>query len=124
MVSFWVSVITGSHDKIVFKLYIICTKLHSEGLLKFKWLEKIISIIDECGMSYVYLNQAQMDKKFLKNQFLNNIKSALKQQSIQKWEKEVAEASKCFYYRHFLLKPSLQNYLKKCHPTSGFLWSS
>ena len=86
MVSFWVSLITGSQDKIVFKLYIICTKLQSEGLLKFKWLEKIISIINECGMSYVYLNQAQMDKNFLKNQFLTNIKSALKQQFIQKWD--------------------------------------
>ena len=61
MVSFWVSLITGSQDKIAFKLYIICTKLYSEGVLKFKWLEKIISIINECGMSYVYLNQAQMD---------------------------------------------------------------
>ena len=116
MVSFWVSLITGSHDKIVFKLYIICTKLHSEGLLKFKWLDKIISIINECGMSHVYLNQAQMDKNFLKNQFLTNIKTTLKQQFIQKWEKEVSESSKCFYYRHFLLKPALQNYLKKMPP--------
>ena len=116
MVSFWVSLITGSHDKIVFKLYVICTKLHSEGLLKFKWLDKIISIINECGMSYVYLNQAQMDKKFLKNQFLPNIKTSLKQQFLQKWEKEVAESSKSFYYRHFQLKPSLQNYLTKMPP--------
>ena len=116
MVSFWVSLITGSHDKIGFKLYIICTKLQSEGLIKFKWLEKIISIINECGMSYVYLNQAQMDKKFLKNQFLTNIKSALKQQFVQKWEKEVAESSKCFYYRHFHIKPALQNYLQKMPP--------
>ena len=57
-----------------------------------------------------------MDKKFLQNQFLTNIKSSLKQQFIQKREKEVADSSKCFYYRHFHLKPSLQNYLTKMPP--------
>lgn len=116
MVSFWVSIITGSHDKILFRLYIICTKLYTEGVIKFGWLEKVISIIYECGMGYVYLNQAQMDHKFLKNQFLANIKMTLREQFLQKWEQEITDSSKCFYYRHFQLKPSLQNYLIKSPP--------
>ena len=116
MVSFWVSLITGSHDKISFKMYAICAKLHSTGFIKFKWLEKIINIMDECGMSYVYKNQAQMDSKFLKNQFLSQIKTTLKEHFFQKWTIEIAESSKCFYYRHFQLKPELQNYLKKMPP--------
>ena len=72
--------------------------------------------MDECGMSYVYKNQAQMDSKFLKNQFLrflSQIKTTLKEHFIQKWTIEIAESSKCFYYRHFQLKPEFQNYLKK-----------
>ena len=116
MVTFWVSLITGSRSKISFKMYVICAKLHSEGIIKFSWLQKIIAIIYECGMGYVYQNQAEMDPVFLKNQFLANIKTILREQFIQKWEQEVAESSKCFYYRHFQLKPQLQNYLRKSQP--------
>ena len=76
--------------------------------------------MDECGMSYVHKNQAQMDSKFLKNQFLSQIKTTIKEHFIQKWTIEIAESSKCFYYRHFQLKPELQNYLKKCPQIFGF----
>ena len=48
-------------------------------------------------MGYVYQNQAEMDPVFLKNQFLANIKTILREQFIQKWEQEVAESSKYFY---------------------------
>ena len=72
MVTFWVSVITGSHDKIVFKLYIICTKLNSKSLLKFKWLEKIISIIDECQRDWRQLVERKHNVNYFYQGILEN----------------------------------------------------
>ena len=55
--------------------------------IKFGWLQKVITVINECVIRYVYQSQAQMDHKFFKNQFLANIKLKQKNQFIQKCEK-------------------------------------
>ena len=112
MINFWITLISGQRDKISFKIYILCLTLFNEGKLNFEWLEYIKSIIIECGLSYVFTRQLEFDLKWLKNTFLNQIKVALKSLILQKWGNEVENASKCFYYRHFHSKPTLQKYLK------------
>ena len=111
MISFWISLIAGRRDKISFKLYVMCLTLHNDGTLTFEWLDCIKSIIKECGLYYVFINQLGYDLKWLKNVFLPKIKSTLKDNILQKWQNDVYASNKCFYYRHFQTKPMMQKYL-------------
>ena len=112
MMGFWVSLISGDRDKISFQMYLVSLTLYNEGLLKFEWLEFIESIINECGLSFVFKNQLAYDKKWLKNFFMPKIKLALKDLFLQKWGNDVENSNKCFYYKHLHARPMLQNYLK------------
>ena len=113
MINFWISLISGKKDKLSFKIYNLCLLLYKDKSLKFDWLAFIEKIINDCGEGIVFREQLNLDTKWLKIVFLPRIKSILQDQYIQKWQLEVENCSKCFYYQHFNFKPCLQNYLRK-----------
>ena len=116
MITYWISIVSGSQDKLSFKLYIICLFLYKENCLDFEWLKCVENTINDCGLAYVFEGQLTLDAKWLKNVFLPDLKMILKKQIIQKWELEVRNASKCFYYRHICSSYTMQHYLRKMPP--------
>ena len=111
MISFWITLVTGKQDKISFLMYSMCLSLHNKNLLEFKWLDKIKQILIESGLPYVFDQQFQLDKKFLKDGILPQIKYNLKDQTIQKWYNEIAlNSEKCFYYKNFGMEYQLKTY--------------
>ena len=117
IMGFWVSLISGNRDKLSYKMYFLCLTLFNDGLLEFEWLNYIKSILDECGLTYVFENQLGYEHRWLKNFLIPKIKLTLKDLFFQKWGNDVERSSKCFFYRHFNAKPTLQRYLKILQPS-------
>ena len=112
MMGFWVSLISGNRDKLSYKMYFLSLTLYNDGLLEFEWLHFIKSILDECGLTYVFENQLGYEHKWLKNFLIPKIKLTLKDLFLQKWGNDVENSQKCCYYKHFHARPTLQKYLK------------
>ena len=110
MIKFWLSLLTGRQSKISFKLYNICLSLFRKKLILSDWLTCIKSIIDECGMSYVFDLQETLDVKWLFNKFYPKIKNTLKDLLKQKWHHQL-ESEKCVYYKLFINPFVLKYYL-------------
>ena len=110
MIKFWLSLLTGRQSKISFKLYNICLSLFRKKLILCDWLTCIKSIIDECGMSYVFDLQETLDVKWLFNKFYPKIKNTLKDLLKQKWHHQL-ESEKCVYYKLFINPFVLKYYL-------------
>ena len=60
-VSFWVNLLIGRKDKFSYKIYLICLSLYRRGLVIFKWLDRVVSILNETGYSYVFNDQLNID---------------------------------------------------------------
>ena len=113
MITFWVNLLTGGRDKFSYKLYLICLSLYRRGLLLFKWMDQIVSILNECGFSYIFLEQLFLDEKYLKNVFLPNIKVVIRNQAIQLlYEKIYNTQSSFLYYPELISFHGIQKYLK------------
>ena len=113
MITFWVNLLTGRRDKFSYKLYLICLSLYRRGLLLFKWMDQIVSILNECGFSYIFLEQLFLDEKYLKNVFLPNIKVVIRNQAIQLlYEKIYNTPSSFLYYPELISFHGIQKYLK------------
>ena len=117
MLSFWVKLITGKQDKMSFKIYNLCLSLYRHGRLECKWLQKIQRLINGAGLTFVFEQQYMLDKKWLKNAFLPNIKNILKDQILQIWFNQVSlESEKCFHYKHFGMEYQLKKYFEILQP--------
>ena len=112
MVGFWVSIISGNREKLSYKMYFLCLTLYNDGMLEFEWLHYIKSILDECGLTYIFENQLGYEHRWLKNFLIPKVKLTLKDLFLQKWRSDVENSQKCFYYKHLYAKPMLQKYLK------------
>ena len=74
-------------------------KLHTEAIIMFSWLQKIIAYMWN-GLHLSSRNESGLSTKSIS---LANFKTILREQFMQKRKQEVAESFKCFYYRHFQL---------------------
>ena len=93
MLRFWVSLITGRQTKIAYKMYILCLSLFNKKLIECKWISYIKQIVDDCGMSFVFEEQLNLEKRWLYEAFLPQMKYTLKDQFLQKWEHSISEES-------------------------------
>ena len=105
IMGFWVSLISGNRDKLSYKMYFLCLTLYNDGLLEFEWLQYIKSILDECGLTYVFENQLGYEHRWLKNFLLPKIKLTLKDLFYQKWGNDVEMSRKCFFIDILMLNP-------------------
>ena len=112
MITFWVNLLTGRQDKLSYKFYIICLSLYKRRLIIFDWLKQIETIINYAGFTFVFQSQLQLDKKYLRNTFLPQIKNVLKDQAIQELFSTINNNPENFYYyRHLISRHKIQDYL-------------
>jgi hypothetical protein len=74
---------------------------------QFSWLNYVESILNECGLSYVWLNQYFISEQWLKN----SVKTCLQDQFYQTWHANIDTESKTLNYRLFENKFEFENYL-------------
>jgi hypothetical protein len=70
------------------------------------WLNYIESILNEYGLSYVWLNQYFISEEWLKN----SVKTCLQDQFQQTWHANIDTGSKTLNYRRFKNKFEFENY--------------
>ena len=107
MIGFWVRILTNKHSKLSYILY---RKLIETPNLNSKWVTKIKQILDECGMSEVWLTQTP-------SQNLPKIVSeTLRNQFCQKWNSDLNNSSKGRNYGIFKESINLEEYFLKPPP--------
>ena len=71
---------------------------------QFSWLNYVESIFNECGLSYVWLNQYFISEQWLKN----SVKTCLQDQFYQTWHSNIDTGSKTLNYHLFKNKFELK----------------
>ena len=56
MVNFWLRIITGNENKLVYQIYKLLLKMHINNEYSCPWIKQIKNIFDKCGMRYIRLN--------------------------------------------------------------------
>ena len=98
----------------------MCLTLNSHRRLECKWLQKVQNLLNRTGFSFVFEEQKQLEKEWLKQSFLPNIKQVMKDQIIQEWLGQVTlESEKCFHYKNFGLEYEVKKYFEILVPS---LW--
>ena len=88
--------------------------------LECNWIQKVQKILNETGFTFVFEQQEQLNKKWLKGKFLHNLKNTLKYQILQNWHNEVTiESEKCFHYKNYGLEYKVKKYFEILQPN---LW--
>lgn len=102
-VTFWGRLITGNQTKLSSILYRLLYKLDVTGVYSSPWLLNVKNILNECGLSYIWLSQ-NINEDI--ESFKNEIKVNLHDQYQQTWSSAVFQSPKCLNYRIF--KPDLK----------------
>ena len=72
-----------------------------------KWLKCFRSILDDCGVSYLWVTQEITNQKWLGQ----HIKQILKDQYMQKWKSDIENSPKSLCYRIYKKHIEFENYL-------------
>ena len=107
MISFWASIINSENCKISNVLYNLLLKLYEENVYCSPWILYIKKILDECGMSNIWLTQSFPSKEWLKS----SIKQKLYDTGIQAWHESINEKAYCDSYVKFKTTFNFENYL-------------
>ena len=90
--------IWGFHCVNMFSIiYTITLKLFISGEYKTQWLSRVKCILDNCGLSYIWLNQNRMDKSKCKSIIHKRIEDI----AHQKWFIDLSNSSMCITYKLF-----------------------
>ena len=111
MISFSSKLILCEKNKLSVAMYRVLNSKHVNNITISKWLTSIKQTFDNCGYSYMWLQQ---DVNI--NKFPLILQRSLQDQYRQDWNNVVSISSKCDLYRLFKLDHNLESYLK--HPSS------
>ena len=117
MINFWCRLFTNSHNKLSFIMYKLLLQMHEDDSSTFTslWILKIKSILNNCGMSYVWLNQDTINTKNCNN-LKHNLKTTLYDSFVQNWKSEIHNNTACIIYRIFKDEHNLELYLSSLEP--------
>ena len=88
MISYWIRLLTGKRQKMIYIVYnCFMSNMNNNNSFKSPWIKQIKKILDECGMSDVWLNQETLfvgenSKSFAKH-ICKQVEQWLKDQFIQ-----------------------------------------
>jgi hypothetical protein len=107
IVCYWGRLLTGPQTKLSAIMYKLMRRMSTDPTCCFPWLENIKSILNNCGMSYIWETESFPNLGWLKCSVLQKTKD----QFIQTWSSKILESSKCLNYRIFKDSFSLEPYL-------------
>ncbi|MEW8548382.1 MAG: reverse transcriptase family protein, partial [Candidatus Thiodiazotropha sp.] len=103
MINYWTRLVTGKTSKLSYKLYLYMFN----SSYQFKWLNCIQTILNHCGMNYLWRQQFY----FLPKNTPNLVKSRLKDQYFQNWNSQLQLSSKGINYSLFKTDIEFENYI-------------
>ena len=91
MINYWINNLCSKNNKLTSLLYtLILSKTYIDPNFSSNWLNCIKAILDDCGLSYIWISQEMRNKMWLKNY----VKQNLKDQFLQRWKSDVENSSK------------------------------
>lgn len=112
MVGFWYSLVFNA-DKLSSILYKFMYADFSQNNNVYGWLSYVKSILDECGLSFVWNNQSFVGSKEM---LLSKVEKCLQDQYAQTWHHDIFESNKCINYRMFKTEHKYEPYLDILSP--------
>ena len=67
MINYWIRLLNKDSTSYASIIYTITLKLFISGEYKTQWLSRVKCILDNCGLSYIWLNQKRIDKSECKS---------------------------------------------------------
>ena len=108
MINYWINILCSKNNKLTSILYsLILSKTYIDPTFSSNWLNCIKAILDDCGLSYVWISQEMRNKMWLKNY----VKQNLKDQFLQRWKSDVENSSKSLCYRIYKTNFGYEKYL-------------
>jgi hypothetical protein len=97
IIGFWGRLLTGNENKLSLMLYKTMLKLSINKNVHFQWLDKVKSILNDCGLSYVWESQSFPSCSWLKQ----SVQQSNRDQFVQNWQAQISDGNKCINYRIF-----------------------
>ena len=94
MISFWYKLTENGFNlsSILYKVF-LNDSIRNNNV--YGWLQHVKTILDECGLSYVWYNQTFAGSS---SALANLVENSLKAQYLQTWSSNVNESAKCYNY--------------------------
>ena len=80
-------------------------------MYKAKWLCRVKHIVDNCGLSYLWLNQSMMDTNHAKPL----IHTRIEEVALHNWYTDISTSSMCTMYILFKKQLNFEDYLLSCN---------
>ena len=106
-ISYWSKFIAGKESKLANILYKLCVLETENPDRDLKWLKHIKNILDDCGMSNIWLNQNFQNDKWLKLK----VKQTLIDHFIQNRRSKIRNSPKVLNYRLYKHNLEFESYL-------------
>ncbi len=112
IINFWLRLLNKDEATLAHIVYIIAFTLFKKDEYKAHWLVRVKSILDNCGLSYLWHNQQVIDTKESKKIIHKQIEDL----ALQSWYANISASSMCAMYRLFKRQLTFDNYLlNPCH---------
>ena len=105
MIKYWSSVLNGKQSKLSYQIY----KYMYKSQNNYKWPTYLKSILNDCGLNYIWQEQFRNIPKNITKQ----VKNRLLDQNIQVWSHDLQKSSKGLHYALFKDNIGLESYLTK-----------
>lgn len=107
MIGYWSKLIDTECTKFSSILYQLLYHKHTFYSLNSSWINCMKSILDQCGLSYIWLSQNTVSNHLLSK----HVKCILSEQFKQNWRSDVLNSPKASCYRIFKTEHCFENYL-------------
>ena len=91
LVGFWARLIESKENKLSRIMYNCLLNLSDTGVYVSPWVSQVKQILDDCGLSYIWLTQNFSNINWLKR----TVEQRLKDQFLQKWRSELYSMTSC-----------------------------
>ena len=112
-IAYWLRIVTGKEDKLSAIMYKLMFRLDCQNIFKSQWISNVKNILNESGLSYVWLDQENITNG---DWIKEKLKENLHDQYEQTWSTNVYNSSKCLTYRIIKTKLQLEKYLIDLSP--------
>ena len=113
ILSFWIKVSEDKDSKIAKNIYSIMYRFQNTGNYSFQWLNKVKSILDNAGHSYLWEQQNQIETKL---PYYTCVSQSLYDCMLSWWFEKVETGSRCTNYKVFKNVLKFESYLTILSP--------
>ena len=107
VINYWLRLINKDETTIAHIIYMTALQLFNRDEYKIQWLCRVKYILDNCGLSYMWLNQHTIDTTQCKTIIHKRIEDI----ALHNWYTDISMSTMCVMYRTYKKYLSFEKYL-------------